>query len=92
MCARFQSDPKECHLRDVKKILRYLVHTAHFGLWYPKGSTFDLVGYFDVDYARGAPDCPVVHRKVSGAQAGQATNSSLSGKSEGAAAKNHWTI
>jgi hypothetical protein len=31
MCARFQSDPKECHLRDVKRILRYLVHTPHSG-------------------------------------------------------------
>jgi hypothetical protein len=25
MCARFQSDPKECHLVAVKRILRYLV-------------------------------------------------------------------
>jgi hypothetical protein len=50
MCARFQSDAKECHLRVVKQILRYLVDTHHFRLWYPKGSTFDLVGYFDIDY------------------------------------------
>jgi hypothetical protein len=34
----------------VKRILRYLVHTPSFGLWYPKESTFDLVEYFDVDY------------------------------------------
>jgi hypothetical protein len=32
MCARFQSNPKECHLVAVKRILRYLVHTPHFGL------------------------------------------------------------
>jgi hypothetical protein len=44
MCARFQADPKEVHLRAVKRILRYLVHTPKFGLWYPKGSTFDLIG------------------------------------------------
>jgi hypothetical protein len=44
MCARFQSDPKECHLVAVKRILRYLVHMACFGIWYPKGSTFDLIG------------------------------------------------
>jgi hypothetical protein len=37
MCARFQADPKEVHLRVVKRILRYLVHTPKFGLWYPKG-------------------------------------------------------
>jgi hypothetical protein len=32
MCARFQSDHNECHLVAVKRILRYLVHTPHFGL------------------------------------------------------------
>jgi hypothetical protein len=51
MCARFQSDPKECQLVAVKRILQYLVHTPHLGLWYPKGSTFDLIGYSDSDYA-----------------------------------------
>jgi hypothetical protein len=51
MCARFQADPKEVHLRGVKRILRYLVHTPKFGLWYPKGSTFDLIGYSDADWA-----------------------------------------
>jgi hypothetical protein len=49
MCARFQADPKEVHLRAVKRILRYLVHTPKFGFWYPKGSTFDLIGYLDAD-------------------------------------------
>jgi hypothetical protein len=39
MCSRFQFDPKECHLVVMKRILRYLVHTPHFGLWYPKGGT-----------------------------------------------------
>ena len=52
MCARFQADPKEAHLTTVKRILRYLVYTPKFGLWYPKGSTFDLIGYSDADYAR----------------------------------------
>jgi hypothetical protein len=51
MCARYQSDPKECHLVAVKRILRYLVSTPCFGIWYPKGSTFDLIGYSDSDYA-----------------------------------------
>ena len=32
ICARFQSDPKECHLVVVKRILRYLVHTPYIGL------------------------------------------------------------
>jgi hypothetical protein len=52
MCARFQANPKEVHLRAVKRIMRYLVYTPNkFGLWYPKGSTFDLIGYSDADYA-----------------------------------------
>jgi hypothetical protein len=51
MCARFQANPKECHLTAVKRILRYLVHTPNLGLWYPKGSKFNLLGYSDSDYA-----------------------------------------
>jgi hypothetical protein len=51
MCARFQADPKEVHLRAMKRIMRYLVYTPKFGLWYPKGSTFDLIGYSNVDWA-----------------------------------------
>jgi hypothetical protein len=51
MCARFQANPKECHLVAVKRILRYLAHTQNLGLWYPKGSFFDLFGYSDSDYA-----------------------------------------
>jgi hypothetical protein len=35
----------------VKRILRYLVSTPCFGIWYPKGSTVDLIGYSDSDYA-----------------------------------------
>jgi hypothetical protein len=49
MCARFHANPKEIHLRAVKRIMRYLVYTPKFGLWYPKGSTFDLIGYSDAD-------------------------------------------
>jgi hypothetical protein len=51
MYACFQANPKECHLVAVKRILRYLVHTQNLGLWYPKGSFFDLLGYSDSDYA-----------------------------------------
>jgi hypothetical protein len=47
MCARFQSNPKECHLVAMKRNIRYLVYTPHLGLWYPKGSIFDLIGYSD---------------------------------------------
>jgi hypothetical protein len=32
ICARFESNPKECHLVAVKHILRYLVHTPYIRL------------------------------------------------------------
>jgi hypothetical protein len=50
MCARFQVIPKDCHLRMVKIIMRYLFLTPNIGLWYPKWSYFELLGYSDVDY------------------------------------------
>jgi hypothetical protein len=62
MCARYQSDPKECHLVAVKRILRYLVSMPCFGIWYPKRSTFDLIGYSDSDYA----GCKVDRKSTSG--------------------------
>ena len=51
LCALFQTNPKESHIQAVKRILRYLKGTSDLGLWYPKGSNFDLVGYADADYA-----------------------------------------
>jgi hypothetical protein len=62
MCARFQADPKEAHLTAVKRILRYLVYTPKFGLWYPQGSTFDLIGYSDADWA----GCKINRKSTSG--------------------------
>jgi hypothetical protein len=62
MCARFQVDPKEDHLRDIKRIMRYLVYTPKFGLWYPKGSTFDLIGYSNADWG----GCKIDRKSTSG--------------------------
>jgi hypothetical protein len=62
MCARFQANPKEVHLRAMKRILRYLVYTPKFGLWYPMGSTFDLIGYSDADWA----GCKIDRKSTSG--------------------------
>jgi hypothetical protein len=49
-------------MRTVKRIMRYLILTLNLGLWYPKGSHFDLIGYSDVDYAR----CKVDRKSTSG--------------------------
>jgi hypothetical protein len=62
MCARYQSDPKECHLVAIKQILRYLVSMPCFRIWYPKGSTFDLIRYSDSNYA----ECKVDRKSTSG--------------------------
>jgi hypothetical protein len=43
-------------------MMRYLVLTPNLGLWYPKGSHFDLIGYFDADYA----GCKVDSKSTSG--------------------------
>jgi len=51
LSARFQSNPKETHLKAVKWILRYLKHNPDLALWYPRGCKFDLIGYADADYA-----------------------------------------
>ncbi|KAJ9558844.1 hypothetical protein OSB04_013458 [Centaurea solstitialis] len=50
LCARYQSKPKESHLKVVKCIFRYLKGTVNLGLWYPKGSGYELTGYTDADH------------------------------------------
>jgi hypothetical protein len=49
-------------MRAVKRIMRYLVLTPNLGLWYPKGSHFDTIGYSDVDYT----GCKVDRKSTSG--------------------------
>nr|GEV12666.1 retrovirus-related Pol polyprotein from transposon TNT 1-94 [Tanacetum cinerariifolium] len=50
-CARYQSRPTEKHLKEVKRIFRYLRGTVNMGLWYPKGSRFGLTAFSDADHA-----------------------------------------
>jgi hypothetical protein len=42
--------------------MRYLVLTPYLGLWYPKGTHFELIGYSDTDYAT----CKVDRKNTSG--------------------------
>ena len=47
------------HLRKAtmwRSIFQYLAHTPNFGLWYPKGASFDLMGYLDLDWAGDVVD------------------------------------
>jgi len=56
MCARFQSNPKKSHLSAIKRIIRYLLGTMNIGLWYPKNSTCNLIGYYDSDFVGSKTD------------------------------------
>ena len=60
MCARFQANPKESHLSAVKRIMRYLLGTINLGLWYPKNSTCNLIGYSDLIL----PDAKLIERAL----------------------------
>nr|GEY98390.1 hypothetical protein [Tanacetum cinerariifolium] len=51
VCARYQAHPTEKHLKEVKRILRYLRGTIDMGLWYTKDFGFELTGFSDADYA-----------------------------------------
>ncbi|GJV07049.1 copia protein [Tanacetum coccineum] len=50
--ARYQAKPTEKHLKEVKRIFRYLRGTVNVGLWYTMDSGFELTGFSDADYAR----------------------------------------
>nr|GEY86978.1 uncharacterized mitochondrial protein AtMg00810-like [Tanacetum cinerariifolium] len=43
--------PTKKHLKEVKRIFRYLRGTVNTGLWYTKDSGFQLTGFSDADYA-----------------------------------------
>ncbi|GJZ55914.1 retrovirus-related pol polyprotein from transposon TNT 1-94 [Tanacetum coccineum] len=51
MCARYQARPTVKHLKEVKRIFRYLRQSYNMGLWYPKDSRFELIAYSDADHA-----------------------------------------
>ena len=62
LCARFQANPKESHLMAVKRIMKYLKGTTNVGLWYPKDSICNLIGYSDTDYV----GCKTERKSTSG--------------------------
>jgi hypothetical protein len=45
LCARFEASPRTSHRQAVKRIFRYLRHTADFGLWYSAFSSLALHGF-----------------------------------------------
>ncbi|GJS47881.1 hypothetical protein Tco_0598002 [Tanacetum coccineum] len=55
--ARYQARPTEKHLKEVKRIFRYLRQSINMGLWYTKDSGFELIAYADADHAVCNDDC-----------------------------------
>nr|GEU93657.1 retrovirus-related Pol polyprotein from transposon TNT 1-94 [Tanacetum cinerariifolium] len=49
--------PTEKHLKEVKRIFRFLRQSINMGLWYLKDSRFELISYADVDHAWCSDDC-----------------------------------
>ncbi|KAL2319362.1 hypothetical protein Fmac_028331 [Flemingia macrophylla] len=50
VCARFQVELREVHLKAVKRILRYLKGIVNLGLCFRRSQYFSLLGYCDEDY------------------------------------------
>nr|GEU71406.1 retrovirus-related Pol polyprotein from transposon TNT 1-94 [Tanacetum cinerariifolium] len=57
VCARYQARPTVKHLKEVKRIFRYLRQSYNKGLWYSKDSGFELIAYSDADHAGCKDDC-----------------------------------
>nr|GEU31159.1 hypothetical protein [Tanacetum cinerariifolium] len=51
LCAWYQAKPTEKHLKEVKRIFRYLRGFVNMGLWYTKDFSFELFEFSNADYA-----------------------------------------
>ncbi|GKA14607.1 retrovirus-related pol polyprotein from transposon TNT 1-94 [Tanacetum coccineum] len=60
--ARYQARPTKKHLKEVKRIFRYLRGTIKMGLSYAKDSCFELTDFSDADHA----GCIDTHKSTSG--------------------------
>jgi hypothetical protein len=56
VCARYQANPKESHVKAVKRIIRYISGTTDFGICYTFDTNVEIAGYTDSDWAGDAND------------------------------------
>ena len=49
----------------IKRIFMYLKGTPNLGIWYPRDSGFDLIGYLDANYAGCRIDKKKYYRHLS---------------------------
>ncbi|GJT73003.1 retrovirus-related pol polyprotein from transposon TNT 1-94 [Tanacetum coccineum] len=64
ICARYQARPTDKHLKEVKRIFRYLRQTINMGIWYSKVSGFEQIAYVDADHAGCNDDCKSTSRGI----------------------------
>ncbi|GJS98868.1 putative ribonuclease H-like domain-containing protein [Tanacetum coccineum] len=57
VCVRYQARLTVKHLKEVKRIFRYLRQTINMGLWYSKDSKFKQISYSDADHVGCNDDC-----------------------------------
>jgi hypothetical protein len=57
--SRFMKSPKDSHWKKVKRILRYVVGTLNFGLWYTRYEDNHLSGYTGSDFAGNLDDLKI---------------------------------
>ncbi|GJY83231.1 retrovirus-related pol polyprotein from transposon TNT 1-94 [Tanacetum coccineum] len=60
--ARYQARPTVKHLKEVKRIFRYLRQSYNMSLWFPKDFGFELIAYSDADHAGCKDDCKSTSR------------------------------
>ncbi|XP_019176275.1 PREDICTED: uncharacterized protein LOC109171658 [Ipomoea nil] len=56
ICARYQSSPKESHMKTVKRIIKYVKGTTDLGIWYSFDTNKYLSAYCDADWAGNMDD------------------------------------
>ncbi|XP_057444125.1 secreted RxLR effector protein 161-like [Lotus japonicus] len=56
VCARYHVAPKESHILQVKRIIKYIGGTIDYGTFYAHNSDPKLIGYCDADWAGNADD------------------------------------
>ncbi|KAK6164040.1 hypothetical protein DH2020_000904 [Rehmannia glutinosa] len=56
VCVRYQSSPKESHLKDVKRIICYIKGTTELGILYSSDTNTNLAGFSDADWAGDVDD------------------------------------
>ncbi|GKA85859.1 hypothetical protein Tco_0807513 [Tanacetum coccineum] len=57
VCAHYQARSTVKHLKEVKRIFRYLRQTYNMGLLYLKDFGFELIAYSDADHAGSHDHC-----------------------------------